>query len=128
MEAIEKVEEELGIVLPSDYIAFIETSNGGEGWVGNPYLRLWPVEEIQLMNESLHAAEYAPGVVFFGGDGGGMLYGIDNRLDPPAFIEVDSVSIGIDEDTKVHRTTFTGFLQTLHQRLFGFCVSNVLAH
>ncbi len=63
-EAVERVQSELGIVFPQDYIELMEWSNGGEDWIGESYLRLWPMEEIPSMNESLRASEYAPRVVF----------------------------------------------------------------
>jgi hypothetical protein len=117
-EVIEKVQDELGVVFPQDYTALMETSNGGEDWIGESYLQLWPIEEIPLRNESLHVAEYAPGVVFFGGDGGGMKYGFDTHFDLPAIVEVDAVCIGVEEDTVVHRMSFTEFLHLLHNRRY----------
>jgi SMI1 / KNR4 family (SUKH-1) len=117
-EVVEKVQDELGIVFPQDYIDLMETSNGGENWVGKSYLQLWPIEEIPSMNEGYGAPRFAPGVVFIGGDGGGTLYGFDTHFDPPAIVEVDAVSIGIEEDTLVHHMTFTEFLQLLHDRRY----------
>lgn len=117
-ELVGRVQSELGISFPQDYIELMEWSNGGEDWIGESYLQLWPLEELPCNNESVGARKFAPGVVFFGGDGGGMIYGFDTHFDPPVIVEVDAVSIGIEEDTLVHRTSFIEFLQILHQRHF----------
>jgi hypothetical protein len=117
-EVVEKVQSELGIVFPQDYIGLMEWSNGGEDWVGESYLQLWTIEEIPLYNETLGMTKYAPGVIIFGGDGGGMVYGFDTHFDPPAIVEVDAVCIGNEEDTIVHRMSFTEFLQLLHDRRY----------
>jgi hypothetical protein len=113
-EVVEKVQDELGIVFPADYAQLMEWSNGGEDWIGESYLQLWPMEEIPSRNESIGATKYAPGVILFGGDGGMMKYGFDTHFDPPAIVEVDAVSIGNEEDTIIHRMSFTEFLQLLH--------------
>ncbi len=117
-EVVERVQSELGIVFPQDYTDLMEWSNGGEDWIGESYLRLWPMEEIPLMNAGYGALRFAPGMVFFGGDGGGMIYGFDTHFDPPTIVEVDAVCIGIEEDTIVHRMSFTEFLQLLHDRRY----------
>ncbi len=117
-EVVGRVQSELGIAFPQDYIELIEWSNGGEDWIGESYLQLWPLEEVILNNESVGALTFAPGVVFFGGDGGGMIYGFDTHFDPPVIVEVDAVSIGIEEDTRLHRMSFTEFLQLLHNRRY----------
>jgi len=117
-EVVERVQSELGIVFPQDYTELMEWSNGGEGWIGESYLQLWLMEEIPWNNESVGALKFAPGVIFFGGDGGGMQYGFDTHFDPLAIVEVDAVSIGLEEDTVVHRISFTEFLQLLHKQRY----------
>jgi hypothetical protein len=117
-DVVQEVQSELGIVFPTDNVELMEWSNGGVGWIGQSYLYLLPIEELALENESLGAAKYAPGVVFFGGDGGGMKYGFDTNYDPPAIVEVDAVSIGIPEDTTMHRMSFADFLRLLHKRRY----------
>jgi hypothetical protein len=43
-----------------------------------------------------------------------MMYGFDAHFDPPVIVEVDAVSVGIVEDTVIHRMGFTEFLKLLH--------------
>jgi hypothetical protein len=117
-DVIKEVQSQLGILFPTDYVELMQWSNGGEGWIGQSYLYLLPIDELALENESLEAAKFAPGVVFFGGDGGGMKYGFDTNYVPLATVEVDAVSIGISEDTIIHRMSFTDFLRLLHKRRY----------
>src|SRR2546428_736816 len=93
-----EVQRKLGISFPTEYADFMRTSNGAEGWVGASPLVLWPLEEIVTRNETLQVKEYAPGLVLFGGDRGGMAYGFDTRSHPMAIVAVDYVSIGEEED------------------------------
>lgn len=51
--AIQKAEIQLGLQFPSDYRDFLKAANGGEGFVGESYLALWPVEEIPLGTQSI---------------------------------------------------------------------------
>jgi hypothetical protein len=44
-EALANAGKRLSIDFPADYVAFMQQSNGGEGFVGKEgYLQLWPVE------------------------------------------------------------------------------------
>jgi len=117
-EVVETVQSEMGVVFPQDYIELMERSNGGEDWIGESYLQLTPMEEIPLSNESIGATKYAPGVIFFGGDGGGMVYGFDTHFNPPAIVEVDAVCIGNEDDTVRRHISFTDFLHLLHDRRY----------
>ena len=46
-EIIEKINE---VVLPKDYVAFMKNHNGGEGDIGETWLILYPMEELQKIN------------------------------------------------------------------------------
>jgi SMI1 / KNR4 family (SUKH-1) len=69
---IQSVSERLATVFPTDYVAFMSESNGGEGEVGSRgYLQLWPIETLVEQNEACNTAEFFPGFIFLGSDGGG---------------------------------------------------------
>lgn len=108
---IEKVQLELGITFPADYANFIAAHNGGEGPIGNSsYLSIWPLEEMGILNEGYETQLYAPGLVFFGGDGGGEGYGWDTRdVDMPI---VQVPYIGMEWGVAIPcGTTFVEFLE-----------------
>ena len=89
----------LGIDLPPDYRAFLEEANGGEGFVGDGgFLKPWPIDEIDSSNEGLQVSESAPGLVFFGTDGGGEGYAFDTRERPHRVVQVPLIGMA-DGDT-----------------------------
>ena len=68
--------------LPKDYLRFLQWSNGGEGQVGSSYLSIWPVEELEELNQVYSIQRYLPEVVAIGSDGGGKGYGLDYVAPP----------------------------------------------
>jgi hypothetical protein len=58
--------------------------NGGEGFIGENYLRAWPVEDLIQSNKDYRVDEAAPGLFLFGSSGGGEAFAFDTRSAPPA--------------------------------------------
>lgn len=112
-EEIEKVELKLDVKFPSDYKDFMLLTNGGEGPIGNSYLRLWNIEELVNSNEDYAVTEFAPGLVIIGSDGGGAAYGYDFRQDQPLLVEVDFIGMDIDYPNYC-TNSFLGFLENLY--------------
>lgn len=82
--AIEALEVRLQIRLPDSYREFFQRHNGGEGFVGENYLALWPVESLIDHNMGYGTLEFLPWFFLIGSDGGGEGYGFDLRKrDPP---------------------------------------------
>ncbi|OJZ00026.1 SMI1/KNR4 family protein [Sphingobacterium sp. 40-24] len=69
-ELINQVQRDLGFNLPDDYISILKEFNGSEGEVGdNSWLRLFPLEELQEINESyILLMEQIPDYFLFGMD------------------------------------------------------------
>jgi hypothetical protein len=65
--------------LPDQYVRYLEGGGVLEAFTeGDPgYVALWPVSEIEQNNLELRVAEYAPGFLGFGGNGGGELLAFD---------------------------------------------------
>lgn len=90
---IEKINE---VVLPKDYVAFVKIHNGGEGDIGETWLILYPLEELQEINDDYEIEEFLPGHIIIGSNGGGELYGIDNKgnyFNVPALIDEEDISL-----------------------------------
>jgi hypothetical protein len=91
IETIRRIERELGITFPDDYVQFMQYSNGGTiepgegGWV-----ILSPIED--LVSDRKIDFELYEGCVFFGSDGGLESYGFDIRTTPVTIVEVDRVA------------------------------------
>jgi len=50
---IRQIETEAHLSLPEDYANFLETVNGGEGFIGpNSYVILWSAEELLRLNRA----------------------------------------------------------------------------
>ena len=59
------------IELPIDYWALMKFANGSEGYVGDSYLRFYPVDQIIPLNRAFGSQEFIPGRLIFGSNGGG---------------------------------------------------------
>jgi len=64
-------------LLPVDYLAFLRTANGGEGFIGETYVQLWRAEESIEFNRMYQTAGLAPPLFLFGSNGGGEAYVFD---------------------------------------------------
>lgn len=110
--AIGDCESALSVELPSDFKRFLKLSNGGEGPIGtSSYLQLWRVEQIPSRNDDYGVAEFAPGIVIFGSDGGSEAYAFDYRRS-----EAQVISIPFHLELQYARClsrTFDGFLADL---------------
>lgn len=112
-EAIRKFEKLSGLTLPVDYAVFIKESNGGEGFVGpNAYLILWPVEQLLELNKAYQVQECAPGLLFFGSDGGGEAFAFDTRMPEIPIVAVPFVGMDCSLARQIS-VSFSGFLKTL---------------
>ena len=51
--AVARCQSDLKFPLPAEYMQFLEQMNGGEGFIGENYLRAWPVEDLIQNNKDL---------------------------------------------------------------------------
>jgi hypothetical protein len=110
---IERFEKEVGFRLPKDYAAFLEWSNGGEGFIGsNAYVIFWPLGELSKMNKAYQVQEYAPGFFIFGADGGGEAFAFDARTSQMPIVSLPFVGMG-PSVACVIGSTFEDFLEAL---------------
>jgi ABC-type amino acid transport substrate-binding protein len=86
----------VGRQLPDDYVDFVQTADGAEGWVGGDYVALWQIHEIVATNDDLEVATYAPGLLLIGTDGGGEAFAFD--LDTPTLPVVMVPIVGLSRD------------------------------
>jgi hypothetical protein len=101
----------IGLQLPADYRELMLFSNGAEGFVGDNYLMIWPVEELPGWRE---ICDEMPYIVFFGSNGAGEGYAYDLRESPPAI--VNAPFLGMEEDTiRVMGRSVLEFLERLER-------------
>ena len=94
--------------LPDSYIAFLTRCNGGEGFVGERYVRLWKAEELLTHNHSYEVPESFPNFFFIGTNGGGEAYAFDISGNDPRVFEVPF--IGMPSDAKPVADSFDALL------------------
>ena len=112
--AIAEAQASLNFPLPSDYVQFLQRTNGGEGFIGEHYLMAWRVEDFMQQNIGTYYAEAAPGLLPFGSNGGGEAFAFDTRSTPPSIVMVPF--IGMELDTAIPIAPgFDEFLQVLYR-------------
>ena len=93
------VQSSTGTGLPGDYLDFLRFSDGGIGHGPDLYLIMDSAEQVPASTEG-YAAEFAPGLIIIGSDGGGNVLGIDTRSKRPEsmpYIMVDPIVLSWDE-------------------------------
>lgn len=91
----------LGRNLPSDYVKFVSSFDGGEGFIGNHYLVLWGAIELAILNREYEFSEYAPELIAFGSDGGGEAFAFDTRTEPASVVVVPFIGMSSAAATPV---------------------------
>ncbi|XVJ59748.1 MAG: SMI1/KNR4 family protein [Tepidisphaera sp.] len=104
------IESALGLRLPADFASFLRTSGGFEGFFGQSYLVLLDPADIPRANVEACISEVLPGLVMFGGNGGGEWFCIDTRTGR----YVMAPSIGGPEHVLDEGATFEEFLDRVH--------------
>jgi hypothetical protein len=110
--AIRQFETDFGVALPEDYARFLSDMNGGEGFIGDAYVILWSVETLIELNRSYQVADYAPGLLLIGSDGGGEAFAFDLRTDVKSIMSIPFVGTGLNAARPI-APTFEMFLRAL---------------
>ena len=88
------------VVLPKNYLEFMKKHNGGEGEIGENWLILYSLEDLQEINDDYEIKQFLPGCIIIGSNGGGELYGLDNKGNyfnvPMIMDESDITLLGTD--------------------------------
>ena len=96
-EQLSLLEARLGVALPSDYKAFLAFANGWEGFHGECYLQLDPIEDV-LAGDDLFRSLF-PAMIAIGGDGGLETFALDYRSG-----DVCGGLVAVDRNSPVHGT------------------------
>jgi hypothetical protein len=103
--------EIVGPVPHPDYLDFISRHNGCDGPIGDEgYIRIWSLDNVIARTEQSGTAEFAPGLLLFGGDGGNEAFAFD-RQDPKwPIVMVPLVGMS-RRDMRYVAATFTEFIR-----------------
>jgi hypothetical protein len=117
--SISKFELDSGRVLPPGYKQFLAQSNGGEGFVNDAYLILWPVEDLAKFNADYEVEKYAPGLTLFGSDGGGEAFAFDASGGQARIVSIPF--IGLDKrHARAIADDFPDFFHQVSRVLVGY--------
>lgn len=111
-EAIDDAASSIGYSLPTDYVGFLRSHNGGEGFVGANYLILWTVQELAAFNREYEVEKYAPGILLFASSGGGTCYGFDTRDSTMPVVSMEFIGMSLN-DLDLVGSNFSDFLNRL---------------
>jgi hypothetical protein len=93
--------------LPDGYTAFLRRGDGGEGFIGERYVRLWRAEELIGTNRGYNVAEFFPDMFFIGTDGAGEAYAFVSGTDGALF---EVPFIGLPSDARMIADSFESFM------------------
>lgn len=114
---IESVERDLGVRLPDDYKAFLGESDGLEGFTGSEgdYLMLCGTKELSEIHRGYEVAEFAPGLVLIGSNGGGHAFGFVHRGGKAVYVRLAFTPMDLREAEDMGGT-LVEFVQKLRGR------------
>jgi hypothetical protein len=83
------VESQMGLQLPAPVRLVLTTTHRPEGFVGESYIAFFTVDDLaQCWAE---AQRTSPGFIPFASNGAVEWYGLDSRVNPPAFVLIPAI-------------------------------------
>lgn len=109
------LEKRLEVNFPDDYKLFLKEVNGFEGEIGESYVRLVGVSDIEEYTTD-YCADFYPDKICIGTNGGGELFVIDKRNEKAKYGFLPA--IGDMEDYIELGDTFDKFISRLSEGIF----------
>lgn len=111
IEDLNEVEDAVGISFPQQYKEFMLFSNGAVGEIGNSYLTIWELEDVQDFYEDCCEGDLA-NIVLFSSDGAKVGYGFDkSKSGTIVSVPLDSLEMDYVEFCA---NTFEEFMEYLY--------------
>lgn len=108
----------LGMRPSVEYVAVLGFTNGGEGFIGQNYLRLYSTEEVITFNQAYQVNRFVPGLIIFGSTGYGEAYAFDTRHSPATIVKVPFIPFDAELVEPLY-ADFGAFLQALFELKVG---------
>ena len=112
-DQVKRLQTVLGEELPEDYCSYLAQFHGFENFIGEEYVVLWPVEEIESANEDSLIKNSLANTIGIGGNGGGEYLAIEKVGSKGCKIVLSPL---IDLSSEHHITvgqSFTDFIERL---------------
>ena len=91
----QQVVKALNLDLPSEYLNLFSFMNGGEGFIGDNYCRLYAIENLMPLNEAFLVKEFALELFIFGSNGGGEAFAFNTKSSPFSIVEVPFIPMDL---------------------------------
>jgi hypothetical protein len=111
-EEITAAQTAIGVALPEDYVEFLLRMDGGEGLVGDFFVRFLRAAELSAHNVGYEILKYAPWALLFGSNGAGEGIAFDRESSPWKVVLVPFVEME-KEAALPFGDCFTDFLEKL---------------
>ena len=92
---IQQVVRTLNLDLPLEYLDLFSFMNGGEGFIGDNYCRLYAIEDLMPLNEAFLVKEFAPELLIFGSNGGGEAFAFNTSSSPFSIVAIPFIPMDI---------------------------------
>ena len=114
IEQLHTMEQRLNVILPRQYMEFMQLHDGGEGPIGEyGYLAIWDISEALSFNQSSDINKYIFGLIYFASNRGGTLYAFDTNRDMK-IVELECDSIDYSEEVEVVADSFEEFIEYIY--------------
>lgn len=110
---IERLKKLNGFTLPNDYVSYVYSSGYLEIEIDNTYIVLFPIEELEKINNDYEVSIYAPSFFFIGSNGGGA--GLAFNLNNGKLFSLPFIGMSDNDAVKVAES-FSDFLHKLNKR------------
>lgn len=111
---VQKIANAINFDLPSDYLEIFSFMNGGEGFIGNEYCRLYPLDELISLNESFSVKEFAPEIFVFGSNGGGEAFAFKATTSSVSIVKIPFIPMDVGFAELLGKT-FRNFLASFNE-------------
>jgi len=95
LKMIQQIIKELNLDLPSEYLDLFSFMNGGEGFIGDNYCRLYAIEDLIPLNEAFLVKEFVPELFIFGSNGGGEAFAFNTKSSPFSILEIPFIPMDV---------------------------------
>lgn len=96
LSVIQEVVKATSLDLPSEYLEIFLRMNGGEGFIGNNYCRLYAIEDLIPLNEAFSVKKFAPRLFIFGSNGGGDAFAFDTATNPYSIVQIPFIPMDME--------------------------------
>lgn len=109
---LRETEKSLDLQIPEELKDFLCRTNGGECTFNDVTVKFWGSEELIGYNQSFESKSCIPGVLLFGTDTEGYLFGVDVKEETAKYLVANAGNISADSISTLD-TTLSGMMKRI---------------